>query len=103
MNKDQVMGGMKDIAGKAQEKVGQATGNRSQQAKGLGKQESDEGLADRVHEGRRGEGLAAVEAEERRDTTVGLQAGLIDVEVHAVDAFDLKGDVVVEDIGDGPW
>lgn len=38
MNKDQVKGGMKDLAGKAQEKVGQATGNRSQQAKGLLKQ-----------------------------------------------------------------
>jgi hypothetical protein len=32
-----------------------------------------------------------------------LQAGLIDVEVHAVDAFDLKSDVFVEDIGDSPW
>src|SRR5512135_218741 len=29
--------------------------------------------------------------------------GLIDVEVHAVDAFDLEGDVLAEDIGDGPW
>ena len=38
VNKDQVKGGMKDIAGKAQEKVGQATDNRSQQAKGLAKQ-----------------------------------------------------------------
>jgi hypothetical protein len=32
-----------------------------------------------------------------------LQSGLIDVEVHAVDAFDLEGHVLVEDIGDGPW
>jgi uncharacterized protein YjbJ (UPF0337 family) len=38
MNKDQAKGGMKDIAGKAQEKLGQATNNRSQQAKGLAKQ-----------------------------------------------------------------
>jgi uncharacterized protein YjbJ (UPF0337 family) len=38
MNKDQVKGGMKDIAGKAQEKVGEATNNRSQQAKGMLKQ-----------------------------------------------------------------
>lgn len=38
MNKDQIKGRMKDIAGKAQEKVGQATDSRSQQAKGLGKQ-----------------------------------------------------------------
>ena len=38
MNKDQAKGGMKDIAGKAQEKLGEATGKRSQQAKGLAKQ-----------------------------------------------------------------
>jgi hypothetical protein len=44
-----------------------------------------------------------VEAEEGRDTTVRLQAGLVDVEVHAVDAFDLESDVLAEDIGDGPW
>jgi hypothetical protein len=44
-----------------------------------------------------------VEAEERRDTSVCLEPGLIDVEVHAVDAFDLEGDVLAEDIGDGPW
>jgi hypothetical protein len=44
-----------------------------------------------------------VKTEERRDAALGLKARLVDVEVHAVDAFDLKGDVVVEDIGDGPW
>lgn len=38
MNKDQVKGGAKDIAGKAQEKLGEATDNRSQQAKGMAKQ-----------------------------------------------------------------
>lgn len=38
MNKDQAKGGMKDIAGKAQEKFGAATGSRKQQAKGLAKQ-----------------------------------------------------------------
>ncbi len=38
MNKDQAKGTMKDIAGKAQEKLGQATDNRSQQAKGMAKQ-----------------------------------------------------------------
>ena len=35
MNRDQVKGRMKDIGGKIQEKAGKATGNRSQQAKGL--------------------------------------------------------------------
>jgi hypothetical protein len=44
-----------------------------------------------------------VEAEEGGDPAVGLQAGLIDVEIHAVEAFDLEGDVLSEDIGDGPW
>lgn len=38
MNENQVKGAMKDAAGKVQEKVGQATDNRSQEAKGLGKQ-----------------------------------------------------------------
>lgn len=35
MNRDQVKGRMKDMGGKIQEKAGKATGNRSQQAKGL--------------------------------------------------------------------
>ena len=38
MNRDQVNGRMKDMGGKIQEKAGKATGNRSQQAKGLIKQ-----------------------------------------------------------------
>jgi uncharacterized protein YjbJ (UPF0337 family) len=49
MNKDQVKGGAKDIAGKAQEKFGEATDNASQQAKGLGKQvegKAQKGLGD---------------------------------------------------------
>ncbi|MEO8134080.1 MAG: CsbD family protein [Betaproteobacteria bacterium] len=38
MNKDQVKGTAKDIAGKVQEKVGEVTGSTSQQVKGIGKQ-----------------------------------------------------------------
>ena len=38
MNKDQVKGSLKDAAGKVQQKVGQAVGSDTQQAKGLGKQ-----------------------------------------------------------------
>ena len=38
MNKDQIKGGMKDIAGKAQEKAGELTGSKEQQAKGMLKQ-----------------------------------------------------------------
>ena len=44
-----------------------------------------------------------MEAEESGDTAVGLEPGLIDVEVHAVDAFDLQSHVLAEDIGDGTW
>ena len=38
MNKDQVKGKAKDIAGKVQEGVGKAIGSKEQEAKGLGKQ-----------------------------------------------------------------
>lgn len=38
MNKDQVKGAAKEIAGKVQEEVGKLVGNKEQQAKGLGKQ-----------------------------------------------------------------
>ena len=40
MNKDQVKGTAKDIAGKVQEKAGQLTGDKEQEAKGLAKQVS---------------------------------------------------------------
>jgi uncharacterized protein YjbJ (UPF0337 family) len=35
MNKDQAKGHLKDMAGKARQKVGSLTGNRSEQAKGM--------------------------------------------------------------------
>lgn len=35
MNKDQAKGHAKDMMGKARQKVGQMTGNRSEQAKGV--------------------------------------------------------------------
>ncbi|MDB6060935.1 MAG: ral stress protein CsbD [Verrucomicrobiaceae bacterium] len=38
MNKDQVKGSVKDAAGRVQQKVGEAVGSKSQQAKGIGKQ-----------------------------------------------------------------
>ncbi|MGZ3242075.1 MAG: CsbD family protein [Burkholderiaceae bacterium] len=38
MNKDQVTGVTKDIAGKVQESVGKMIGSKEQEAKGLGKQ-----------------------------------------------------------------
>ena len=36
MNKDQAKGHLKDMAGKARQKIGKLTGNRSEQAKGMG-------------------------------------------------------------------
>ena len=44
-----------------------------------------------------------MEAEEGSDPAIGLQPGLIDVEVHAVDAFDLESHMILEDLGGGPW
>ena len=38
MNSNQVKGTAKDVAGKVQQKVGEATGSTSQQVKGVGKQ-----------------------------------------------------------------
>jgi uncharacterized protein YjbJ (UPF0337 family) len=38
MNRDQVKGTAKDVAGKIQRKVGELTGNKTQQAKGAAKQ-----------------------------------------------------------------
>jgi len=38
MNKDQVKGSAKDIAGKVQEQAGKLTGDKEQESKGLGKQ-----------------------------------------------------------------
>jgi uncharacterized protein YjbJ (UPF0337 family) len=35
MNKDKIEGGVKDVAGKAQQKVGELTGSETQQIKGL--------------------------------------------------------------------
>jgi uncharacterized protein YjbJ (UPF0337 family) len=38
MNKDQVKGAAKDVAGKVQEKAGKLVGSKEQQVKGLSKQ-----------------------------------------------------------------
>ena len=38
MNKDQVKGGVKDVAGKIQEQAGKLLGSKEQQVKGLSKQ-----------------------------------------------------------------
>ena len=38
MNKNQVKGSLKDVAGKVQEEAGKLVGSKEQQVKGLGKQ-----------------------------------------------------------------
>jgi len=38
MNRNQMKGAVKDVAGKVQRKVGELTGNKTQQAKGAAKQ-----------------------------------------------------------------
>jgi uncharacterized protein YjbJ (UPF0337 family) len=38
MNRDQVKGDIKNVAGKVQQKIGELTGNKTQQAKGAAKQ-----------------------------------------------------------------
>jgi len=38
MNKNQIEGSLKDVAGKVQKTVGEATGNTKQQVKGVAKQ-----------------------------------------------------------------
>ena len=63
----------------------------------------DEGFAYGVHESRGGEGLSAVKAEECSHATVSLQPGLVDVEVHPVDAFDFESHVFAEHFGDSTW
>ena len=47
MNKDQVKGVAKNIAGKVQEEAGKLVGSKEQQAKGLGKQIS--GKAEKMY------------------------------------------------------
>jgi hypothetical protein len=61
----------------------------------------DESIADGGEQGRGGDEVSAVVAEEADHAEVALELGDVDVEVHAVDALDFQGDVVPEDVGDG--
>jgi hypothetical protein len=60
-------------------------------------------LADGLHQRRRREGLAAVCAKEVDHPTLRLQAGDVEVEVQPVDALELPGDVVLDDVGNRAW
>jgi hypothetical protein len=61
----------------------------------------DEGVADGSEQRRGGKAMSAVVPEKADHAQFALQLGDVDVEVHAVDAFDLQGHVRAEDIGDG--
>jgi uncharacterized protein YjbJ (UPF0337 family) len=57
MNRDQAKGHMKDMAGKARQKVGAMTGNRKQQAKGIAQRaagKAQKGVGDIKNMSRRG-------------------------------------------------
>ena len=58
---------------------------------------SNEGLGDWVHQRRRGELTAAVAPKESHHTALALQRRHVDVEVHPIDALQLKDDVRVHD------
>jgi hypothetical protein len=47
--------------------------------------------------------MSAMEAPKISDPAVGLEPGHVDVEIHAVDTFDLQSDMIFEDSGDGAW
>jgi hypothetical protein len=57
-----------------------------------------EALADRVHQGAGDEGHPPVGPEEPHHPAWVHQPGLVQVQVHPVDALDLEGDVVGEDV-----
>src|SRR5579871_2154041 len=63
----------------------------------------DERLGQGIHKGRRSEGVTTMGAEEGSDLTFALEPGLVDVEVHAVDALDLQGNMLAQDFGNGAW
>src|SRR6266851_2741086 len=44
-----------------------------------------------------------MKAKERHHTQLVLQFRLVDVEIHAVDAFDFQGYVLADDFSDGAW
>ena len=58
----------------------------------------DEGLGHRIHQRGRGELITPVPDEEDRHPAAVLQPGLIDVEVHPVDALDLQHHVIGQDV-----
>ncbi len=60
-------------------------------------------FGDGVHQDTGGEPVAEVKPKKTGYSSSPLQSRHVDVEVHAVNAFHLQGDVLAENIGDGPW
>jgi hypothetical protein len=57
-----------------------------------------EGMGHDAHQRRRGNGLLAMEAKEAGRSFLHLQLRLINVEVHAIDAFYFQSHVILEDV-----
>ena len=64
---------------------------------------ANERLADRCQQGRGSERLTAMIAEKVDHALLALELGDVDVEVHAIDAFNFQRHVFCEDFGDGTW
>lgn len=60
-------------------------------------------IADLLEESRGGDGMAEVGGQEADHLAAHLEVGDIGVEVEAVDAFHLQGDVAVEEVVDVHW
>src|SRR6185436_20986788 len=57
-----------------------------------------EGVGHTTHQRRRCNGLLAMETEEASGSFLHLQFRLIDVEVHAIDAFNFQGHMIPNDV-----
>jgi hypothetical protein len=57
-------------------------------------------LADRVHQRRGGEWHPPMAFEEADHAQLVLQTGLVDVQIHTVDALDLQRDTLGQHLGD---
>jgi hypothetical protein len=62
-----------------------------------------EGFGHRVHQSRGSELVAAMKTKELRHATFALQHRHVDVEVHPVDALQLEGHMILENVGNALW
>ena len=61
-----------------------------------------EGVGHHAHERRGSDRLATLEPEKASSLFLRLQFGLVDVEVHAIDALDFQHYVIAQDVGNAP-